>query len=80
MIQGLSEEPPTVLSARDLIKMLEGGNQGLAIIGALRLLSQGADTDPENLRTAIFILRAAGQETAARRIAVQILLLPDGGN
>ena len=78
MIEGLSEVPPTALAARDLIKMLEGGNQGLAIIGALRLLAQGSDTDPENLRTAIYVLRAAGQETAARKIAIQILLLPDG--
>ncbi len=77
VIDGLSDEPPTSLAARDLIKMLEGGNQGLAILGALRLLANAADTPPDDIRTALFVLRAAGQESAARRIAVQILLLPD---
>ncbi len=77
VIEGLSQDPPTSLPARDLLKMLEGGNQGLAILGALRQIVEGADADPEHFRIGLFVLRAAGQESAARRIAVQILLLPD---
>ncbi len=77
VIDGMSNVPPTTIAARDLQKLLEGGNQGLAIIGALRLLSDKTETDAENLRTALYILRAAGQTNAAKRIAVQILLLSE---
>jgi len=78
VVRGLAGNPPKNTRARDLLSLLDAGNQGAAILRALRLLSDGADTDPANIRTGLYVLSAAGQSTAARKIAVQILLLPKG--
>ncbi len=59
-----------------LHEALDRGNTAQALLGAMRLLSDGAAADPGRVGAGLYILRAAGQEAAARRIAVQILLLP----
>ncbi len=58
--------------------MLDNERPGQAILASLRLLSDGAMADPEGIRTGLYVLSAAGQSKAAERIAVQILLLPQG--
>lgn len=76
VVRGLAGQPPETNRARNLLSLLEAGNQGATILRALQLLSNGADTDPASIRAGLFILSAAGQSTAARKIAIQILLLP----
>jgi hypothetical protein len=57
-----------------LSTMVEEGRQGEAILEALDLLSGGTDIAPSSLRTALYGLRLARQERAARIIAAQTLL------
>lgn len=75
--RAFTDIPPDTASARRLFEILDNGNQGEAILAALTLISAGAESDPESIRTALYILSSAGQSAAARRIAVQILLLPE---
>ena len=79
IVNGLNGPLPDSLTAARLLRLLEEDQQGQAILAALRLLSSGALADPEGVRTGLYVLVAAGQSAAARRIAVQILLLPVGG-
>lgn len=79
IIGGLTGELPDTPSAARMHEMLQIGQQGQAIIAALKLLSSGALADPESIRAGLYILGAADQSAPARRIAVQILLLPTGG-
>ncbi len=79
IIKAFSDISPENPTAKRLHLMLDEGNQGKAILEALELLATGDETDPEDIITGLFILREAGQEASARRIAVQILLLPSGG-
>ena len=79
IVNGLSGPLPDSPTAARLLNMLEENQQGQAILASLRLLSSGALADPEGVRTGLYVLVAAGQSAAARRIAVQILLLPVGG-
>lgn len=63
--------------AKRLGDMLAKGNTAQALLGAMKLLSNGAAADPGSVGSGLYILREAGQDAAARRIAVQILLLPE---
>lgn len=76
---GLWGQKPNGSTAKRLLRKLENGRQGQAILTALELLSDGAMSDPEGIRLGLYVLSAAGQAKAAERIAVQILLLPQGG-
>ena len=75
---GLWGQTPDSPTAKQVLAMLNSGHQGQAILAALELLSDGAMSDPEGIRTGLYVLSAAGQTEAAERIAVQILLLPQG--
>jgi hypothetical protein len=79
IVNGLSGPLPESPATARLLDLLEEGQQGQAILASLRLLSSGALADPEGVRTGLYVLVAAGQSATARRIAVQILLLPVGG-
>ncbi len=70
--------PPDTPNARRLLAMLANGNTAQALLEALQLLSAGAAADPGDIRTGLFVLIEANQTAAARRIAVQTLLLPVG--
>ena len=59
--------------------MLASGRQAEAILAALTLVQAGAAVDPQSLRSAMLALRLAGQEDAARAIAVETLLAGSGG-
>ncbi len=71
---GNAPDSPMTKRLRD---MLAKGNTAQALLGAMRLLSDGAAADPGSIGSGLYILREAGQDAAARRIAVQILLLPE---
>ena len=79
IVNGLNGPLPDSPAAARLLNLLEGNRQGQAILSSLQMLSSGALADPEGVRTGLYTLVAAGQSGAARRIAVQILLLPIGG-
>ena len=79
IVNGLNGPLPDSPAAARLLNLLEENRQGQAILASLRLLSSGALADPEGVRTGLYVLVAAGQSSVARRIAVQILLLPVGG-
>jgi hypothetical protein len=79
IVNGLNGPLPDSPAAARLLNLLEENQQGQAILASLRLLSSGALADPEGVRTGLYVLVAAGQSAVARRIAVQILLLPVGG-
>lgn len=72
-----SGEMPDTSSVSEMMMMLDDGRQAAAILSALRLLSLGAHSDPVDIRGGLFTLVEAGQPAAARKIAVQILLLSD---
>jgi len=59
-------------------RALAEGRIGEAILDALATLGGGGAVDPEAMREALLVLRRAGQETAARRIAVEILIAESG--
>lgn len=63
---------------RALAALVASGHQGGALLAALALLADGADVDPQGLRAALLTLRLAGQEEAARTIALQTLLTEPG--
>jgi hypothetical protein len=51
------------------------GRLGEALLRALALLQDGAQSDPGDIAATLALLRAAGLETTARRTALQLLLL-----
>ncbi len=77
LIKGLNGPIPDSPAASRLLNMLEDREPGQAILAALRILADGALADPEGVRNGLYLLVSAGQSSAARRIAVQILLLPE---
>ncbi len=79
IINGLNGPLQDSPAAARLLNLLEENRQGQAILASLRLLSSGSLADPEGVRTGLYVLVAAGQSASARKIAVQILLLPVGG-
>ncbi|MGR3723450.1 hypothetical protein [Abyssibius alkaniclasticus] len=59
--------------------LLQSGQQAPAVLMALDLLAKGADTGPADIELGLWLLRQAGQEIPARRLAVQLLLLERAG-
>jgi len=59
---------------RRLAGLVAAGRQGEALLDALSLVAAGPAVDPQGLRAALLTLRLAGQEAAARTIAVETLL------
>ena len=77
-LDGLAPRGPGDTREIRLRAALESGRQGAALIEALDLLPASGPADPAALRAALHILTAAGQTAAARRVALQTLLAPDG--
>ncbi|TPE53683.1 hypothetical protein [Amaricoccus solimangrovi] len=73
-LAGLGAGAPADDRETRLAELAKSGQIGETILEALDLVSAGAEADPPSLRAALFALRAAGEEKAAREIAVQTLL------
>lgn len=67
---GLPGGPDSSEAGRALVE----GRAGEAILAALAAMGEAGAVDPGAMRAALGVLRRAGQEPAARRIAVQVLL------
>jgi hypothetical protein len=74
VVSAFSSAAPEGGYAEQLAGKLQEGRQGETILAALDLLADGDDSAPATLRSALFILRMAGQDPAARAIAAQTLL------
>lgn len=59
---------------RHLANLVASGRQGEALLEAITLVAAGPAVDPQGLRAALLTLRLAGQEPAARTLAIQTLL------
>lgn len=59
----------------DLMKKIESGQFGDVLLTAIALLAEGRDADPQAIHEGLYLLRKLGMEDAARRAAVQLLLL-----
>ncbi len=73
-LSGLAAAAPGDDREARLAGLLEGGQQGQAILAALGLVQGGGAVDPPALRAALFTLSRAGQQASARTIALQTLL------
>lgn len=78
-LTGLADRQPDGARETRLAEMLAEGRQGEALLAALELTENGAETDPSALQAALFTLRRAGQDASARKIALQTLLLKGEG-
>lgn len=72
--QAFSDGPAGGGHAAGLMRLIETGRPGEALIRALADLDAGTRVDPVALAAALSVLRRLGQESAARRIAVETLL------
>jgi hypothetical protein len=73
-LAGLNAASPADGREAELAATLAEGRQGEAIVAALALVRAGPAVDPPALRAALLTLRLAGQEKAARAIALETLL------
>jgi hypothetical protein len=60
----------------DLLQSIDAGQFGKVLLTAISLLAQGQEADPQALHEGLYLLRKLGMDDAARRTAVQLLLLP----
>jgi len=58
-----------------LLNKIDTGNFAEVLLHALALLANGRDADPQALHEGLFLLRKLGLEDAARRVAIQLLLI-----
>ncbi len=73
-LAGLATTAPADDREAELAATLAEGRQGEAMLAALALVRAGPAVDPPALRAALLTLRLAGQEEAARAIALETLL------
>jgi len=72
---GLSAEGPTSETATEIAALFDGGRFGEGLLRTLDLLTAGPEADPQDLASALFLLRHAGLTDQARQIAIQSLYL-----
>ncbi len=60
----------------ELLQNIDLGQFGKVLLTAVSLLAEGRDADPQALHEGLYLLRKLGMDDAARRTAVQLLLLP----
>ncbi len=58
-----------------LMAKIDSGNFAEVLLRALSLLANGRDADPHDLHEGLYLLRKLGLEDAARRVAIQLLLI-----
>ncbi len=58
-----------------LLARIENGNFAEGLLRALSLLADGRDTAPQALHEGLYLLRKLGLDDAARRVAIQLLLI-----
>jgi hypothetical protein len=73
--EALSGNPPPDPRVERLLALGDEGRTGEMLLGALALVADGPRVDPGALRAAMVVLEAAGQGEAARRIALETVLL-----
>lgn len=66
---------PTQQEIPALLQRIDSGNFAEVLLRALALLADGRDADPQALHEGLFLLRKLGLEDAARRVAIQLLLI-----
>jgi len=59
----------------DLLAKIDSGSFAEVLLKALTLLANGRDADPKSLHEGLYLLRKLGLEDAARRVAIQLLLI-----
>lgn len=78
-VAGIVARPPAEPREDRLAATIAEGRIGEGVLDAVALVEPGPTVDPTALEAALFALVRAGQEKAARRIAVQTLILAEGG-
>ena len=78
-VAGIVARPPAEPREDRLAATIAEGRIGEGVLDALALVEPGPTVDPTALEAALFALVRAGQEKAARRIAVQTLIQAEGG-
>lgn len=73
-LAGLTADAAADDRERGLAGLVAAGRQGEALLQALALVAAGPGVDPQGLRATLLTLRLAGQEKAARTMAVETLL------
>lgn len=76
-VAGIAARPPADPQEERLAAEIGEGRVGGALLDALALVEPGSTADPTALEAALFALVRAGQASAARRIAVQTLILAE---
>jgi len=66
---------PSQQEVPTLLEKIESGHFAEVLLHALNLLADGKDADPQTLHEGLFLLRKLGLEDAARRVAIQLLLI-----
>jgi hypothetical protein len=59
----------------DLLTRIDAGNFAEVLLKALGLLADGREAGPQALHEGLYLLRKLGLEDAARRVAIQLLLI-----
>ena len=72
---GLDTLPGYSEEAEYYVEMASSGQTGIVLLKILEMLSDGLETDPGDLRTALHVLNRIGLSKIARRIALETLLL-----
>jgi len=74
-----SDQTPSMAGSLTASRLIEDQKQAPAVLIALNLMAEGADSSPADVHLGLWLLRQVGQEVAARRMAVQLLLLERAG-
>ena len=72
---GLTTDEPPTEDALQISRLISRGFVGEGLIRTLALLEPGTEIDPGDLEAALFLLRTAGLEDVARKVAIETLLL-----
>jgi len=79
MANALIEAFGPVTLSTNLQRMLDSGELGAALLQAMELINTGSVGEPEDARQGIALLRRLGLEDAARRAALELMILERHG-
>jgi len=74
-----TDQQPSAVGTSAALELIAAGKQAPAVLMALNLLAEGADASPANMQLGLWLLWKVGQDTSARQIAAQLLLLERAG-